>query len=243
MKKPFSFRKSFNKIKENGNSLVLITFLIIVALFFFSPVFFYWKSICSNIGNKIIELYTLIWSIFVSLAAVILYLKRDKDDSNDYLIQNIEILDVLDYQKIRTSLSNPTPFNREIYFSCLIITKEGADILKEVNDNLKCTFTSTNTFSELRYTHIIINNHFAFIPITYYFEENINVGNEKLLFELMIDSDLNAQNTNNYNVRFFVFRPKSDSNSYHRSVSAVFKSQNLTISFSDIFINNDSKIK
>jgi hypothetical protein len=242
MKKPFLLWYSLDGIIKSYSSLMVILFTFLLILLIFSPLFI-WGNLFSENSNNILGIYSLAWSVLVSFVAVVLYFKKDKDNFDDYLIQNIEIVDVSNYQKIRTSLFNPTPFDREIYFSCLIITKEGADILKEVNSNLRYTFTSTNSFSELLDKNILINNDFAFIPITYYFEENINVGNEKLLFEFLIDSDLNGQNTNNYNVRFFVFRPKSDSNSYHRSVSAVFKAQNLTMSFSDLFIKMEkSKI-
>ena len=104
MKEPFSFRKSYNKVKVYVNDFIIILFIIFIVLSLFTPLFL-WGNICSKDENNLVDFYTLLWSVFVSFVAVVLYLKRDKDNANDYLIQGTEIVEVLGYQKIRTTLS------------------------------------------------------------------------------------------------------------------------------------------
>jgi hypothetical protein len=200
---------------------------------------------CEIKENKIVELYQLILSIIVSITATALFLKKNRDHAADYLIQDLEILEYSCYKKIRTTLVNPTPFDRKIDFAFLIITKEDTDILDEIKNNMNKSFCSTNKLNKLKYHGALINENFAFIPLSYYTSENIKVGNEKLIFEVGIATNfINKSGQNNsevknvskfYNVRFFVFRPETDLNSYHRSVSAVFATPfNLQYTFSSL---------
>jgi hypothetical protein len=236
MKKTLSLNSFVKMLRNNLLSIWAILFLTILLGLFFSPLFC-WGNLLSNENNKLVELYTLSWSIFVSFVAVILYFRKDKDDFDDYLVQGIEVVEILDYQKIRTTLSNPTPFNRNVEYSCLIVTKEGSNIVQKVNENLHTSFSNTNSFIELKNRNSFFNKDFAFIPLSYYSNENIQVGNESLVFELLINCACKAETLSNYNVRFFVFRPKKDSNNYHRSVSAVFKAKSIESAFEKLETN------
>ncbi len=86
-------------------------------------------------------------------------------------------------------------------------------------------FKNTNNLFVLKNFKKIIKDDFAFLPIDYYARENLRIGNEELVFEIGLGNrTINNELITFYNVRFFVFRPSTDSNPYHRSVSVVFAS-------------------
>ena len=225
MKKSFSFRLLFRQILHYSKNILGILFILSILALLFSPLYL-WGNVSVGIKVELIEYYKLGGSILLSIVAVILYLRKDKDNAHDYLIQEIEVFNLVDYQKIRTSVHNMTPFDRTIDAAFLIITKQGTDIISEINNNLKTDFEHTNSLIELKNVNTQIKIDFAFIQLHYYSKENIHVGNEKLTFEIALDhhQEYNKDDSglNFYDVRFFVFRPKTDTNVYHRNVSAVF---------------------
>ncbi len=84
---------------------------------------------------------------------------------------------------------------------------------------------------------LFIDRTSAFIPLPFYYSENIRIGNEEPTFELDIDQFVFRGNINeeeegymtneyklrpdNYSVRFFVF--SSESLHYHRSTQCILK--------------------
>jgi hypothetical protein len=229
MKKPLQLKNIFNNVFQYSTKVWSFIFVLLILVGILLPLGFHFDVrfdlLKFSKENKVVELYTLIWNIIVSLTAVILYLKRNGDDNSDYLVQNIEVVENENYSKIRTSLYNKTSFNRHIESAFLIITPEGKGLLEVVNENFSADFEVTNNFFVLKGFKKVIKDDFAFIPLDYYSQENIHVGNEELVFEIGLDnSKINKDLFKFYNVRFFVFRPSTDSNPYHRSVSAVFAS-------------------
>jgi hypothetical protein len=232
MKKHIQAKYIFKCITEYSTKIWSVVFLFLILLGILLPLGFNYNFHFDILNfkeeNKIVEIYTLIWNIIVSLIAVILYLKRNDDDNTDYLVQNIEIIESEAYSKIRTSLINKTPFNRQVESAFLIITKENKSLLEVVNENFGTDFKTTNNLFVLKDFKSLIKDDFAFLPLNYYASENIRVGNEELVFELGLHNHIvNKGLISFYNVRFFVFRPSTDSNPYHRSVSAVFASSEL----------------
>lgn len=59
----------------------------------------------------------------------------------------------------------------------------------------------------------------AFIPLPFYYEENIQYGNEKVTYSYPVDNKILNFSPGVYSVRFFVFR---EDGGYHRCVHDVF---------------------
>ncbi len=137
MKKPLQLKNIFKNITDYSSKVWSYIFVLFILIGILLPLGLHFDVrfdlLKFTSENKIVELYTLIWNIIVSFVAVILYLKSNSDDNSDYLVQNIEIIENENYAKIRISLINKTPFNREVESAFLIITKEGKGLLEEIN--------------------------------------------------------------------------------------------------------------
>lgn len=170
-----------------------------------------------------VELLQLISAIIIAFVGVYLYLHRNRDEELNYLELNLNVIDENGYLKVRTELSNPTNFDRDVYFALLIISKSGEPFLDIINSELQYNFKDTNSLIGLKDKSIYLKENFAFIPLKYYFKENIRVGNEKLIYEVPINSDdIDEDDLSFFDVRFFVFRGQEEINSYHRSVACSF---------------------
>jgi hypothetical protein len=158
--------------------------------------------------------------------ALRLYYIANVQDKGNYLKTYVSIGIDGDFISIKTEVKNETSVDRKIYASFLIITKQGSDIVEEVNKNLNQSFKFTNNFSNLKFDKNKIDDDFAFIQLPYYYSENVKVGNEDLSFSLgsVFKNKINEQ-SQIYEVRFFVFRNPKDTNPYHRSVQTVFSSE------------------
>ncbi len=81
MKKPIQAKYIFKSITEYSTKIWSIVFLFLILLGILLPLGFHFNFHFDNLNfkeeNKIVEIYTLIWNIIVSLIAVILYLKRN----------------------------------------------------------------------------------------------------------------------------------------------------------------------
>lgn len=184
------------------------------------------KTLTLNLNiNRVfsVELLQFISTVIIAFVGIYLYLHRNRDEELNYLELNLNVIDENGYLKVRTELSNPTNFDRDVYFAMLIISKSGEPFLDIINSELQFNFKDTNSLIGLKDKSIYLKENFAFIPLKYYFKENIRVGNEKLIYEVPIKSKRNTNNDMNFfDVRFFMFRERKDLNSYHRSVACSF---------------------
>jgi hypothetical protein len=77
---------------------------------------------------------------------------------------------------------------------------------------------STNQFEYLKaHLPIYIDKSIAFIPLDFYYSENINIGDEKLTYRCSIDDTQLTKG--NYSVRFYIYGEKR----YHRSTQDLLK--------------------
>lgn len=170
-----------------------------------------------------VELLQLISTVIIAFVGIYLYLNRNRDEELNYLELNINVIDENGYLKLRTEVINPTQFDREIYFACLIINKSDLSFIDILNKKIGIKITDPNSIYELKGHPLKIFRDFAFIPLKYYYEENARVGNEKLIYEVPIKIINNTENNLNFfDVRFFVFRGQEEINNYHRSVACSF---------------------
>ena len=170
-----------------------------------------------------VELLQLISAVIIAFVGIYIFLNRNRDEELNYLELGLNVIEENGYLKIRTELSNPTNFDRDVYFALLIISKSSESFLEIINSELQYNFKDTNSLIGLKDRSICLKENFAFIPLEYYFIENVRVGNEKLIYEVPINSDvINKDDMNFFDVRFFVFRDRKELNSYHRSVACSF---------------------
>jgi hypothetical protein len=107
--------------------------------------------------------------------------------------------------------------NKKIENAFLLISPEKSDLIsigKAVAENLQISqkITSTNNFEYLRSDKpLYLNNKIAFIPLNFYYAENIAIGDEKLTYRCSIDA--NQLEKGIYSIRFYIFGERR----YHRS--------------------------
>ncbi len=194
--------------------------LVIIIILFLSKTF----SLNINVTNNLsVELLELISTIIIAFVGIYIYLNRNRDEELNYLELNLNVIDENGYLKLRTEVTNPTRFDREIYFACLIVNRSELSFLDILNEKMDTKINDPNSIYKLNGNPLKISRDFAFIPLKYYYEENVRVGNEKLIYEVPIKSNNNTEdNLNFFDVRFFVFRGQEEINSYHRSVVCSF---------------------
>jgi hypothetical protein len=213
--------KRQNKIFKRDILLnaVLPCIAIILIILILSKVIFFNKIAKDNLTIEVLQL---IFTVIIAFVGFYVYLHKNRDEELNYLEQNLSVINEQEYLKIRTEVNNPTLFDRDIDFACLFVTKSGASFIETINKELKSNFECTNTIAELLHKETVVTRNFAFIPLPYYYSENVKVGNEKLIFEVPIATDEKNNMMNFFDVRFFVFRKSGELNPYHRSVSCSF---------------------
>ncbi|MBP6024071.1 hypothetical protein [Ferruginibacter sp.] len=123
---------------------------------------------------------------------------------------------------INTEVENSSKWSRKkIDNAFLIISPENTNILKTgaritLNLNPTNTIRSTNDFKNFTSDlPIYLSGGYAFIPLDFYYSENIAIGDEKLTYSCSIDRS--QLQPGSYSVRFYVF----DKKRYHRSTQSL----------------------
>ena len=155
----------------------------------------------SIIGGGIISL---LWYVYKAYAG--------------YLQINLLVNKVENVYTARTHVENPNEvFDKYIEVAFLLITLEEADIIeaaKKIASNIEKNpdkIKYSDDFNMLKKEDsendipIYIEN-IGFIPLTFYYSENVAVGNEKLPYTCSIDKDQLKKGI--YSVRFYVFPKK-----------------------------------
>ncbi len=170
-----------------------------------------------------IELLHLISIVVIGFVGVYVYVNKNTEEELNHLELNLNIIHESAYLKIRTEAYNPTIYDRQIKFSFIVINRFGESYLDKLNEEVELNIESPNDLIKLVKSNQILKRDFAFIPLPYYNEENFQVGNEKLIYEVPIFYDNNRiDDPTFYEVRFFIFRKSDDPNPLHRIVSCSF---------------------
>ena len=113
-------------------------------------------------------------------------------------------------------------FSKKIKNAFLIISPEHSDLIETgqiiANElGLQIIIDRTNKFENFQSTQPIYfnNNTIAFIPLPYYYSENIAIGDEVLTYSCSIENT--RLMVGNYSVRFFI----CGENRYHRSTQTL----------------------
>lgn len=128
-----------------------------------------------------------------------------------YLQINLQISNVNGVYTVRTQVENVNEvLKKNIANAFLLITLEENDIVlagkliaREILGN-PGSIKFSNDFGILsNNVPIYLTNNIGFIPLTFYYDENIGVNNEKLTYTCSIDQQ--KLQSGRYSVRFFIF--------------------------------------
>jgi hypothetical protein len=202
-----------------------------------------YKSFDSKNFSHNAELIKFIFGIVAGAWILYEYYKNEKKQADDHLNLALQIEDFNNqFSFIKTSIHNSTLYEKKIQYAFLIISPFGQNFLPSINNEFKLNIEKTNDLYILQ-KHVsrkfhFINEEVLIIPLTFYFKENIGVGNEHLTYSLTIKFCKNRLSSfkYNYEIRFFVYRDPNDSYNYHRLTQCIFSS-NETLK--DLFNNYD----
>jgi hypothetical protein len=140
------------------------------------------------------------------------------EEMNGYLKIKIEANNENDRCYVRTEIENTSKWSRKNIDNAFIIVSPGNGDLIESGQliaqclGIKARIENTNDFGKLISSQsIYYKEQYAFIPLDFYYSENIAIGDEKLTYCCSID---NTQlQVGCYSVRFYIYQK----NRYHRS--------------------------
>jgi hypothetical protein len=227
-------------IKNNSISFTIIILFVILIIVFSKTVLLALSFIISkylvldsNISNEHrLQIISLLFLLIGGVWAYLSYYKLRKKEQSDFVELEIktELDDINKVIYIRTSISNKVNTKKYIKCAFLIITEKelvpDTDIfLKTVGDKMGFKFNFTNEFALLEKFNQKYDTNFMFIPLKYYYEENIRFGNEKPTYTHIIDNSIKYLKDGIYDVRFFVF--SKTKNELHRCVHDAIIINNL----------------
>lgn len=141
-----------------------------------------------------------------------------------YLKIKVKVEKENDFLSVFSEVENERKFkSKKIDNAFLIITPEDMDIEpagEKIRDELGLNFEikCTNHLKQLKSTEsIYLDDSIAFIPLPYYYDENLWVADERLSYRCSVDSAKFQRGI--YSVRFFIFRRGR----FHRSIQDLFK--------------------
>ncbi len=122
------------------------------------------------------------------------------------------------FYSVLTEIENTSKWSRKkIDNAFLIISPENSDLIETgvkvaKQLNLDDYIENTNDFEKLTgELSVYFDNQFAFIPLDFYYSENIAIGDEKLTYRCSVDKT--KLKPGSYSVRFFIYGESR----YHRS--------------------------
>jgi len=234
MNKPFS-----NSVLCDLRKLIVyVIFIIFILLLIMSLCCCEYCSILIDIKNLFMletklsnEEKLQIISIFIVITggiwAYISYFSIKRRDQNDFVKIRLNITIENEDVYLHTFVENPVNKKKKIRFAMLMINKtedefKNSNELKRICEILnQSEIKKTNDLIKLENCNQTISEKDAFIPLGYYYDENVNVGNEELAYTFILTKEIRRllNKEGYYEVRFFVF---SSEGHLHRSVQNAF---------------------
>jgi hypothetical protein len=145
--------------------------------------------------------------------------------SKDYLDLKMRINSSENVFSIKTQVINKSGEEKLIDFAFLVVSDQNRDFGDELmnivrDNNWPIEIEFTNDLIKLKYyiqEAFHYNNSVLIIPLSFFYKENIGIGNESPSYTYSFDNGAVHLNAGIYSVRFFVF-PKQNSKEhvYHR---------------------------
>mgnify|MGYP001021252546 CR=1 FL=1 len=208
-------------MKQKPNLYLLYTLLSVLILSIFINICYFNVLDITWENEPFRDLVTVFGAIIAFCFALYQYAIIHQKNKNDFLKLSIENKN---NTIIKTTIENSSIEDKAIEFACLIITDyvDGeSNLIKTINDlksesrpSIKCTNDLIHwKKSDISYS---TDNQKQFIPIPFYYKENIGIGNEHLQYEIPLPIDKLSKG--NYSVRFFVFSKEAH---LHRSTHCI----------------------
>lgn len=180
-----------------------------------------------NKFNHVADLTKMVMATVGAFWVLFEFYSKRKKQLDDHLNLTVSIDKFDSYHLIKTSLENTTLFPKQIEYAFLIISKFDVDFMKEINSHFKLNLEYSNQLFQLKQKisekFLCINDKLLIIPLSFYYKENVRVANEQLTYSIPILSGEDEYgDTSKYEVRFFVYRNKKDTNNYHRLTQCSF---------------------
>ncbi len=131
---------------------------------------------------------------------------------------------------LKTTIINKSNKAKNIKNAFIIVSPEDSSVIDVANKIIsfyekdkKSTkeFRYTNEFEKLKFaTTAYVNNEIIYIPLSFYFSENVHIGDENLTYRTSLEKM--KLNDGIYSARFFIFHD----NRYHRSSQDLFRVKN-----------------
>jgi len=223
--------------------LALLLLMLLKYLGFFS----YIESVF--IENSLrIEFLGVIGSFIVAISSIALFYVNIRKRNNDFVTLKLEVSDKITCKVITSTIENPVNSYKYIKFACLVISpvviledgKKAKDeknnaikgesnndyyFLQKLNEFTNSEISCTNDIVKLKEHKAFISdeNTFAFVPLTFFYTENIRFGNETVSYSYPLMN--NSLEEGVYDVRLFVFRHKG----LHRTTHQIIEINNNNV--------------
>lgn len=154
------------------------------------------------------------------ILAIYQYFHSENKKQKDYLDLIVETKTDNDYYSIKTQVLNKSGEIKDIVYAFALITPQDENIVnaiqtlvtfKQWDIEIKCS----NHFFKLKeeITSLLLFEKMVIIPLSFYYSENIRIGNENPCYTYSFDNKTIGLDKGIYSVRFFIY-PKIG---YHRS--------------------------
>ena len=117
------------------------------------------------------------------------------------------------YYSIKTQTKNNTGEVKDIDFSFILITKQENDIIEDVKKIIRLlkidvTIEHSDDFVKLRNSikePTFIENSIGIIPLDFYYDENIQIGNENPSYTYTFDNNKIKLESGIYSARYYIY--------------------------------------
>lgn len=140
------------------------------------------------------------------------YFDDMKKKREEYLDLRVHVEREKQYYSIHTRVLNKSGVKQKVLFAFVLISKQGKDegeILNYMceNQNLHLQFEITNQFIKLKehFESPIFLNNCAFIPLPFYYVENVDISNENPGFTYTFNAKKHSLKKGIYSVRFYIY--------------------------------------
>ena len=168
--------------------------------------------------------------IIGGILGIIAFFWKVIDSLNSYLQISIKIEEDKNGElSIRTAISNKSVLPKDIKNAFVIISPENESVVKsaeiirttfskEITNHIDKQFTCTNDFEVLKINEPkYLDNMYAYIPLSFYFLENVSIGDENLSYRASINKK--ELNSGIYSARLFIFHKTR----LHRTTQDLFR--------------------
>lgn len=145
-----------------------------------------------------------------SFAGLVTLIWKIVEERNTYLILKVETKKVDGEYSVLTQIQNSNKIAaKKIDNAFLIISPENESLIpvgQRIAQRLHINedFTTTNDFKKLfGEESIYIDKEVVFIPLSFYYSENVDIADEQLTYRCSVDKEELAKGT--YSVRFYLF--------------------------------------